>query len=236
MLKCVMFDLGSTLLDSWDEALCVRLYASLIREKGCKVKIKDVANARLMQHRTHILKYRNIPHMKHNRHLYMIDVMKRLGCKFTDTEVSEMGDKFRKIIAKRTKLYPGTRNVLSLLKRKKMKIALVSNAMAKHVNAQLKKYKILKYFDTVVVSSSVGNEKSSLVPFKIVLKRLNLKPRECLMVGDQPDEDMYAKKLGIWTCHATYGPKSLSVGRKVKPDFRINDIRKLPKVIEKLSD
>ncbi len=140
----------------------------------------------------------------------------------------------RKELTKYYKLYPGTKQVLSGLKRRRINIAVVSNGATEWVERQIGRFGLNKYFDFVVVSDQIGKEKSSLVPFRIALKKLGVKPDECLMVGDRIDEDMHAKKLGMWTCHATYGSE-VSVGPKMKPDFRIKNLRELSKIIDKIN-
>jgi putative hydrolase of the HAD superfamily len=90
--------------------------------------------------------------------------------------------------------------------------------------------KINHLFDMVVTFDDTKEMKPSIKPFKVAFKKLNLKPHECLMVGDRPERDIKgAKKLGMSTCFARYGnPKANGMGA----DYEINDIKELLEIVE----
>jgi len=123
--------------------------------------------------------------------------------------------------------YPGTKQTLIRLKEKGMKLAIVSDAPKLKAWIRLINMRIDDFFDIVVGLEDTGKAKPSELPFKMVLKQLDLNPEECIMVGDRPERDMKgAKALGIKTCFAKYG-----YGKEAKGDwdFEIESITDLLK-------
>jgi putative hydrolase of the HAD superfamily len=85
-------------------------------------------------------------------------------------------------------------------------------------------------FDLVVTFDDTKVKKPGREPFMYVLKKLKLKPEECVMVGDSLKKDIApAKKLGFKTVFARYGENYLERAR-VKPDYTINDIKDLLRI------
>ncbi len=121
--------------------------------------------------------------------------------------------------------YPHTHYVLLNLKSKGIKLGIVTDAPRLKAWLRLASMKITDFFDCVVTFEDTKELKPSELPFRTALKKLKVKPEECLMVGDMPHRDIVgAKKLGINTCFASYGNPKI---RKSGADIVINDIKEL---------
>ena len=126
--------------------------------------------------------------------------------------------------------YPNVGKVLYELKRKNIKLAIVSDAPRLKAWIRLVSMKINHYFDLVVTFDDTGEYKPSNKPFKIVFEKLNVKTEECLMVGDWPERDIKgAKQLGMLTCFAKYGNPEASAQ---EADYEINDIKELLEIVK----
>ena len=126
--------------------------------------------------------------------------------------------------------YPNVGRVLFELKRKGIKLAIVSDAPRLKAWIRLVAMKINHYFDLVVTFDDTGEYKPSNKPFMVVFDKLNLKPAECLMVGDWPERDIKgAKALGMLTCFAKYGNPEATAQ---DADYEINDIKELLEIVE----
>ncbi|MBI4918635.1 HAD-IA family hydrolase [archaeon] len=127
--------------------------------------------------------------------------------------------------------YPGTMKTLIELKARNTKIALVSDAPRLQAWMRLCALNLDDFFDVVVTHEDTGKNKPNKLPFKAALEKLNLRPEECLMVGDNPERDVKgAKRLGIRTVLAKYG-----CTRKItfKADHEINKIEELINLLDK---
>ena len=126
--------------------------------------------------------------------------------------------------------YPNVGKVLYELKRKGIKLAIVSDAPRLKAWIRLVSMKINHYFDLVVTFDDTGEYKPSNKPFMVVFDKLKLKPSECLMVGDWPERDIKgAKALGMLTCFARYGNPEIE---NSDADYEINDIKELLEIVE----
>ncbi len=126
--------------------------------------------------------------------------------------------------------YPHVSEVLFELKRRGIKLAIVSDAPRLKAWIRLVSMKINHLFDVVVTFEDTKELKPSTIPFKVAFKKLKVRASECLMVGDRPERDIKgAKNLGTLTCFAKYGnPKAKASGA----DYEINDIKELLEIIE----
>ncbi len=122
---------------------------------------------------------------------------------------------------KNMKPYPGVKKVLGKLRKKGIKLAIVSDAPRLKALMRLDAMGIAKYFDFVVGFEDTRRHKPSKLPFKTALKKLGVLPKEAMHVGDWPDKDILgAKKVGMKSCLAKYGGGQ---GKKtIKADYEID--------------
>ena len=124
--------------------------------------------------------------------------------------------------------YPGVPYVLNKLKDKGLKLAILSDAPRLKAYLRLASMKFTNFFDAIVTFDDTKSEKPNILPFKVALKKLNLRAEDCLMVGDRPERDIKgARKLGMKTCFARYGHL---ISDKVEADYEINDIKEMLKI------
>ena len=90
------------------------------------------------------------------------------------------------------------KSVLSQIKREGIKIGMISNTMYGWANRfLLKKYDLDKYFDELVFSDEICKIKPSPKIFEYILKRLNVRASETIMVGDEDADIIGARLVGI---------------------------------------
>jgi len=95
-------------------------------------------------------------------------------------------------------LYKPIKPVINLIKRlkKKYKIGLLTNnnVWLEEIN---KKYKLYRLFDEIVNSFDVKATKPSKKIYSIILKKLNVKPNECIFIDDKKENVVAAEKIGM---------------------------------------
>ena len=221
MIKAVIFDLDNTLIDfmtmkriSCDSAISSMIAAGLnvSKEKATK-ELFALYDKYGLEEKTIFQKF-----------------LKKLTKK-VDYKILASGIvAYRRVRAGFLEPYPHVSEVLFELKQRGIKLAIVSDAPRLKAWIRLVSMKINHLFDIVVTFDDTKEMKPSTKPFLVAFKKLRLKPRECLMVGDRPERDIKgAKKLGMITCFAKYGnPKSKSRDA----DYEINDIKELLEIVE----
>ena len=137
---------------------------------------------------------------------------------------------YRRVRAGFLEPYPHVPEVLFELKKRGVKLAIVSDAPRLKAWIRLVSMKINHLFDVVVTFEDTEEFKPSIKPFKVAFKKLSVKASQCLMVGDRPERDITgAKKLGMSTCFAKYGNPSAG---SADADYIINDIKELLEIVE----
>ena len=221
MIKAVIFDLDNTLIDfmtmkkiSCDAAINAMIGAGLNVNKDKATKEMFALYGKYgMEEKTIFQKF-----------------LKKLARK-VDYEILANGIvAYRRVRTGFLEPYPNVGEVLFELKKRGIKLAIISDAPRLKAWIRLVSMKINHLFDVVVTFDDTKEYKPSAKPFKFAFRKLKVKPRESLMVGDWPERDIKgAKKLGMLTCFARYGnPKVKNSGA----DYEINDIKELLEIVE----
>ena len=121
-------------------------------------------------------------------------------------------------------LHPSTIALLDELRRRGLRVGLVSNAFdpPSFMHEDLELAGIATRIDAAVFSSELGLRKPHPAIYRSVLERLSVDPKRALFVGDRLLEDVVGpRRLGMRTCLALYfredeGDHSLA-------DHRIHD-------------
>jgi len=105
---------------------------------------------------------------------------------------------WRKCVEKNFHIYPEMRRFVKKIRSQRIKTAVLSNSIESHVKV-IEKHAGYKNFDIVVLSSRVGLRKPERKIFLLAVKRLKVKPEECIFIDDRDEFLKPAKKLGIRT-------------------------------------
>ena len=121
--------------------------------------------------------------------------------------------------------YPGVKETLSALKKKELKLAIVTDADRENAFARLEKSGLLEYFDVIITADISGKMKPEPDSIRLALDRLGVKPNQAILAGDSLGRDIAAgKKLGIFTAHAVYGDRNSSSDGASGADIVLDDI------------
>jgi len=123
----------------------------------------------------------------------------------------------------RIRAIPGAGDLLLALRRRGIKIALLSNATCgRYVTRALRGLGWLEFFDPLLVSADLGIRKPHPDTFRAVLERWDLEPGEIAMIGDSLYHDVGgAQAVGFQTVHFTAIVTSLdmAIPDPPRPDF-----------------
>jgi putative hydrolase of the HAD superfamily len=224
-IKACAFDLGNTLIND------MRLAHDAIGDMADWLLKESVISSRqsFLDAYGRINHHTNRPFISHT--FGEIDFFEKT---FTELAVTAMSPedalkKYRDILT--DKIHPDTdiSAALQLLKEKKIRIALLSNETARRVDAYLEKTDFRRFFDTIIVSESIGIEKPDPLIFQETLTRLNVASEETVMFGDNDIADGASKKLGIFFVLVTgYKNKDWAweQGNPYQPDYVMEKITK----------
>ncbi len=171
--KGVVFDLDDTLIDHK-------------RWMMDKVRLASAPLSSLVEQRRLLrVAYAAIEEGPHDR---LIDIIaERLGMpSLRDTLLQA----YRDATPARAEVFPEVPDVLTVLRRSGMRLALLTDNPPESQRAKLQAMPDLReLFDAVIFTRELGNEKPDAVGFLEAAKRLGLSPSSLLMVGDNPGRD-----------------------------------------------
>jgi|TARA_B100001964_G_scaffold217686_1_gene257975 putative hydrolase of the HAD superfamily len=220
MIKAVIFDLDNTLIDFLK-----------MKKHSCRAAIDAMIGAGL-----------NVEHDKAIKVLFGLydkygleektifqKFLKKLTGKIDYKILANGIVAYRKVKTGFLEPYPNVDYVLLKLKGRGIKLGIVTDAPQLKAWVRLASMKLSNYFDVVVAFEDTKKLKPSKLPFKAALKKLKLKPQECLMVGDWPERDIKgAKAIGMKTCFARYGNPKV---KRTNADYEISNIKMVLDII-----
>lgn len=207
MIKGICFDLWETI------AYSVKGKASQEMRKKLKLKGEGSYQFTKLYEKSMMLKPYNSSKAKISRFLTsearkgsyddlkldFRNLCRNLGIKPKNKLILDLEQTFKKVNKKSyLELFPEVISVLENLKKKGLKLALISNTTSYSFEKLNQKFNLKNYFDAVSLSFEIGSLKPQPKIFQWVISKLNLKPSEILMVGDNLKDDIKAaQKVGM---------------------------------------
>ena len=220
MIKLVVFDWNGTLLA--DTLACMDADNHLIKAFGGQP--------------TGLKKYREtviIP---------AIDFYVQHGCdrEYFLNNMEKAGKIFHEFYeprAERVRTRKNAKKLLQWLQAKNIESVILSNHTVQGISAQLKRLKIEKYFTELLANDSLDSsmkKRNKKEKLEILFKKSGLQKDEVIIVGDSPEENEMGKHIGIFTVSIKNGYYSTPRLRKSNPDYLIDNLSDLQKIIESL--
>jgi beta-phosphoglucomutase family hydrolase len=130
---------------------------------------------------------------------FLKDMMKRNGVhlKYYPEIYRKRQELFIKLVKNNCAPMPGMKYVLGLVKEEGYKMAVASSGSKKYIQLCLKMLKIANYFDVVVSGEDLKNGKPHPETFLVAAKKLNVDPKNCVVLEDAMHGVLAAKKAGM---------------------------------------
>jgi len=224
MLKAVLFDLGNTLIDvsTWKEkfpkAIINFLFSSYsvpknVAKEKLKITLEEVE--KISKTNPHIDKIREAARIYSS-------LLKETGYSIQEEEIVKFTIQFRD---KNLRPMPYAKQTLNFLKKKGFSLYLISDGRKDRVKKFLEFLKIEELFTEIFISEEEETTKKERL-FEAFFNSTKLNPKECLMVGNDPESDGTALRYGIPFC--------LISTDKITENytFKISSLKDLKKVLE----
>ena len=206
MIKAVLFDMGSTLLEFENQP-----WEDLIRQ-GIEAVYKGLhAHGALLPpspdfYQVFRESYRETWRQAEQSliemeiRLLLQQTAQGLGLSLTEALLLDLVRAHYGPVSAQVTIYADTIDTLADVRRRGMKVGLVSNTVwpgALH-KEDLERFGILQFFDHVLFSADLGVRKPHPQIFQTALEALNVAPHEAVFVGDRVPEDVEgAKRIGM---------------------------------------
>ena len=201
-IKAVFFDAGLTLFNVYEKGKpeMFRYFCSLVFDKTQISKFDLLEGAKRAE--LHFQISQSNKEYKHSENFWVDNYAEGLmGAGFSREEAYKwspvMNEQVNKI-AKKYSLINGVPDVLTTLKSKGYKLAVVSNWRKQSLSSDIEKLGILPFFDYIADSSVEGVSKPYPAIFNVVFFHLGIRPDEAMHVGDLYYSDVVgAQNAGI---------------------------------------
>ena len=225
MPKAVMFDCYNTLLRYESQEDKERIWEMMaeaieyITEKKIAVTAEELEilyqKACNREERECIVKHGIHAEVSFSRVWYEVLTKLNIPGKMAEEKAEDMLLVFRLYTRKQKHLFPNVKEELLKLKKRGMKLLLLSNAQTCFIYNELPE-EIRILFDEIMISEKEGLKKPSEELFQLAFERLNMEPEETVFVGDSAEDDMIpAGRLG---CHC------VMIGKQKKEDPALSHV------------
>jgi putative hydrolase of the HAD superfamily len=126
-------------------------------------------------------------------------------------------------------LVPQAAETLERLRNMGLRLAMITNGAPDMQRPKIEKFKLAKYFDNILIEGEFGCGKPDERVFRHTLKKLNVKPSDAWMVGDDLEFDIApCRALGIHSLWVDEQGKGLPAKDGARPDAIIRGIAEIP--------
>lgn len=126
----------------------------------------------------------------------------------------------RDALVERSRAIPGTKNVLKVLRRRGYKLAVASNRPGRFSRLLLRHLDLMRYFSMVVCAKDRHQIKPHPYLLLTILKKMNIKKRNALYVGDMALDIAAGRNAGIKAVAVTGGSSTRAELQRARP-FKI---------------
>jgi putative hydrolase of the HAD superfamily len=150
-----------------------------------------------------------------------------LELKNSDTSVQEMLGFWYGEFHKFTVLMDGTKEVLSELRSRGLKLGIITNGSLRTQQAKIDRVMLRDYVDSIIVSGGVNIQKPNPRIFELALNELDIvDPGHACYVGDHPTNDIRgAQSAGLHTIWLEGFMTWQETG--IVPDYQIGSLREI---------
>jgi len=208
-IKYVLLDMDGTLLDLYFDDY---FWGHLVPEKYAEKHDMSFGSAKEYLYKTY---------KSHEKTLNWCDI--DFWSSELKLDIPALKEQIRHLI----EVHPHVIEFLTLMKKQKKKIYLLTNAHYKTVKIKFRKTQIGEYFDDVLCSFNVGHPKEDIAFWEKAQKRLKFDKEHSLFIDDTEDVMKTAREYGIkyllFKAHA-----SSKLEPKITQEFlAIHDFREL---------
>jgi len=130
----------------------------------------------------------------------------------------------------KTKLYPNTIETLEELNNQGYITALVTNKPHQFVQPMLEHFNLANHFKEYIGASEKFTKKPAPDMLLHICDKLNIAPKDAVMVGDSANDVLAAKAANIDSIAVTYGYYSGDI-RELNPTVAVDNLIEIPKVL-----
>jgi len=124
----------------------------------------------------------------HNKSIYFKQLIELLNLNYSIIQI--LNDAYWKTFFEQMVCFEGVNDFIIWNKNIGVKIGVLTDYETEYQIQKLEKLGLINYIDTIVTSEEVGIEKPSSQMFQTILRKIDLRPDEIIMIGDDFNKDV----------------------------------------------
>lgn len=221
--KAVIFDTDNTLYP-YD-------LSDIAATEAVEKKAEDLLNVSIETFRNVFSKARNEikeqlgeTASSHSRLLYYQRTIELLGFGTQIFMTLDLEQTYWRTFLSKSTLFNNVKEFLIDIKSDGIKTAIITDLTAQIQFRKIVYFKLDNYFDYVVTSEEAGYDKPHDKPYEIAVKKLNIKPEEIWMIGDNPAADIGgANKFSMVTLQKVHAGVEVFTSGDYTPNYKFHD-------------
>lgn len=204
-IKCVLFDLDGTLIDS------IPLIRESFRYAAREVLGSEIPDKLLLANVGKPLE-EQMEAIDRRKARELVEAYRKYNHLHHDEKV---------------RCYPGIKKLLDKLKRKSVKVGVVTSKSRYLALRGLEVCKIIEHIDSLIAADDVSIHKPFPEPIIRCLENLNCSIDEGIFIGDSPFDIRAGKDAGLYTIAVPFGPFTIEQLKAESPDeicFSVEDL------------
>lgn len=210
MIRCVLFDLDGTVIDT--NELIIRSFQHVLNEKLA-----------LGITREEIIPQMGLPLADQFRHFTGRDDVEDLVAAYRTHNLKHHDEMVQ--------VFPHVNEVVEALAAAGIATGIVTTKMRATTLHVLRMFGLLPYMKTVVTFDDVSHAKPHPEPVLKAMAALGAEPEETVMVGDSPFDIEAARRAGARSAAVAWSLKGERYLQAWRPDWMLHDIRELYAIV-----
>jgi pyrophosphatase PpaX len=210
MIRCVLFDLDGTLIDTND--LIIESFMHVLNEK-----------LSLGIAREEIISQMGMPLVEQFRHFTGRDDVGDLVAAYQTYNLRRHDEMVR--------IFPHVNEVVEALAEAGIATGVVTNKMRGTTMRALEMFGLKPLMKTIVTLDDVSRGKPHPEPVQKGMEAVGAKPEETVMVGDSPYDIESARRAGARSAGVAWSLKGENVLQMWRPDWMLRDLRELYAIV-----
>ena len=171
----------------------------------------------------------------HSRLLYMQKMLELLGLRSQVLFALDLEQTYWRTFLANANLFPNVKSFLDDLRINSIPTSIVTDLTAQIQFRKIIYFGLDHYFDCIVTSEEVGQEKPHASPFQLVLEKLQPKGSTIWMIGDNPKKDIGGARAAINAVTFQKLHTGVEVGMNENiPDCSFEDFSELRTLLQKI--
>ncbi len=123
--------------------------------------------------------------------------------------------------------------MLGKFERERFRLGIVTFVRKPRITRRLDVWKIRRYFQSVITPDDVAEVKPSPLPFVKAMEQLQVQPKECFVIGDEPVDMIGGKKAGATAIGLPQGFFKREELENAGADFILSSLENLASIVSK---